>query len=132
MDIEPCSTNVERIEYEVADVIEHDEYDNKDMAIEGELDEIVVKALEGYNQFIDMADVGEARFKARMGEVGLQYLKLASDTIGKKASMKEHKDKLVVKKQTAGPKTVNQNVIVDRNDILKMLLADDPDTGKSE
>ena len=40
-----------------------------------------------------------------------------------KGGLKQHKDKLEVTKQTGGgPKTVNNNLIVDRNELIKELM----------
>lgn len=96
-------------------------YDNKDEEIEGTFQEVYDKAMDGFDRLQDEMDGGDERFKARLGEVSVQHLNVALDAAKQKARLKEHKDKLESKIKNSGPKTVNNNIIVDRNELLRAL-----------
>lgn len=126
LDIEPNTTEVTRLEQKTTLVVA-DDYDAKDDEIEASIQEVYDKAMSGYERIQDECEDIEGRYLPRMMEVGVQHLKAALDAAQVKARIKESKDKLSAKAKTAGPKTVNQNLIVSREDLLKML-----DGGESE
>ena len=70
----------------------------------------------------DITAMVEGKYAARNAEVAAVYLNTALNAAKEKSGQKEHKDKLSVAKQNAGkPGTVNNNLIMDRNDLIKML-----------
>lgn len=122
-DIEPGTTLVTR-EEQRTELITVDEYDVKDAEIEEQMQEVYDKAMSGYETIQDECEDIEGKYKARMMEVGVQHLKMALDAAEAKARMKEMKDKLKGKNAAGnGPKTVNNNLFVNREDLLKTLMA---------
>ena len=96
-------------------------YDDKDKEIDTQLQEVYDAGMSAFeNQFIE-ADQVDPRFKARSGEVAVQFLATALEAAKAKSTYKMHKDKLVATVSKA-PSTVNNNLIVaDRNELLKNL-----------
>lgn len=120
LDIEPSSTVVTRVEQKSSLTVAQD-YDEKDNELESNFQEIHDKALSGYERIQDECEDIEPRYLPRMMEVGVQHLKMALDAAEAKAKIKELKDKIAAKTKSAGPKTVNQNLFVNREDLLKAL-----------
>jgi hypothetical protein len=127
-DIEPGTTLVTRAEQHT-DLIVPTDYDEKDTEIEESIQEVYDKAMSGYERIQDECEDIEGRYLPRMMEVGVQHLKMALDAAEAKQRMKELKDKLSVKTKTVGPKTVNNNLVISREELLKTMFRDelDPD-----
>lgn len=119
-DIEPGTTLITRTEQKSEMIISVD-YDDKDVEIEKSMQEIYDKAMSGYETIQDECEDIEGKYKARMMEVGVQHLRMALDAVQSKAKMKELKDKMRGK-SNSGPKTVNNNLIVSREELLKTLM----------
>jgi len=108
------------------ELVEPDDYDDKDKELENQLENIYQKAMEGYEAQQDVLDVVEGKFAARNAEVAVTFLHAALSSVSQKTKLKEHKDKIKVKENTSAvPKVVNQNLFVNRNDLLKELLKQD-------
>lgn len=122
-DIEPGTTLITRQEQKT-ELVAVVDYDDKDVEIEEAIQEVYDKAMSGYEVIQDECEDIEGKYKARMMEVGVQHLKMALDAAEAKARMKELKDKLKGK-TAAGPKTVNNNLIVNREDLLRTLMSVD-------
>jgi Mg2+/Co2+ transporter CorB len=121
-DIEPCTTETIRTEQRT-ELVEIDEYDEKDTEIEDAFQEVFDKAMSTYEIIQDEIEDIEGKFKARMMEVGNQHLNTALAAAREKAKMKADKDKLKQKQAAGnGPKTVNNNLIMSREDLLKTLF----------
>lgn len=127
-DIEPGTTLVTRAEQHT-DLVVPVDYDEKDTEIEESIQEVYDKAMSGYERIQDECEDIEGRYLPRMMEVGVQHLKMALDAAEAKQRMKELKDKLSAKTKTVGPKTVNNNLVISREDLLKTMFKDelDPD-----
>jgi hypothetical protein len=121
LNIEPESTIMTRMERET-ELSKAPEYDEKDDEIEIGYQEIADKAINAFGVLTDEAESVEGRYKARIAEVAANYLGMALDANKAKAKLKEHKDKLV-KKTQQGSKTVNNTVIINREELLKTILA---------
>lgn len=120
-DIEEGSTEI--VEYErETELVESEDYDEKDNEIEENYQEIYDRAMEGYDVLADEIEECDPKYKARIGEVSLQHLNVALNAAKNKAHMKEHKDKLKAKERSGGNKTVNNTLIVDRNTLLKEIM----------
>lgn len=102
------------------------EYDEKDLELEEGYQEIADKALSGYERLVDEIDSVEGKYMGRLSEVAVGHLNTALAAVNAKAKLKEHKDKLV-KRTTTGPKTVNNTVIFNREDLLETLFSKKPD-----
>lgn len=121
-DIEPGTTIVEYRESLPTELVAHQEYDEKDQEIESQFQEVYDRAMNAFEVQTDIIDVVEGKFVARNAEVAVQFLNAALAAAKEKSALKQHKDKIDVAKTSAGtPNTVNQNLIVDRNEILKLL-----------
>ena len=127
-DIEPGTTLVTRQEQKT-ELITLDEYDEKDVEIEDAIQEVYDKAMSGYERIQDECEDIEGRYLPRMMEVGVQHLKMALDAADQKRRIKELKDKLSAKTKNTGPKTVNNNLVISREELLRALFKDelDPD-----
>jgi hypothetical protein len=124
LDIEP--TELEKIEYEKP-LKRLEDYDDKDAEIEEQAHEIFNEAMKGYHNLEQFLQAIEPKYRARMAEVALQYLKTGLDAANAKAKQKETKDKLTLREmiaQNSGQKTGNTtNILVsaDRNEFLREL-----------
>ena len=128
LDIEPGTTVVEYQESAPTELVLHTEYDDKDNEIEDQFQEVYDKAMDAFDAQSDITDQVEGKYAARNAEVAAQFLNTALNAAKEKSSMKAHKDKLDVAKVRAGaPGTVNQNLIMDRNDVLRALLGNNKD-----
>ena len=109
------------------ELIVAEQYDNKDTEIEGQFQEVYDAAMGAFESQFQEAELVEGKYKARSGEVAVQFLNAALEAARSKSDLKQHKDKMTVDiSRHVGPKTVNNNLIVgDRNEILKKLMGND-------
>jgi hypothetical protein len=123
--IEEGTTIVEYKESLPAELVDHQEYDEKDDEIEGQFQEVYTKAMDAFDVQSDIVDTVEGKYAARNAEVAVQFLNAALNAAKEKGGLKQHKDKLEATKQNGGgPKTVNNNIIIDRNELLRNILKD--------
>lgn len=121
-DIEENSTPVEYRE-RTTELVEANEYDTKDNEIEEQIQEVYDSAMSAFETQMDEAELVEGKYKARNGEVAVQFLNAALTAIKEKSGLKQHKDKVAVTKGKLGPAKVENNIIVaDRNDILRNIM----------
>lgn len=123
LNIEPASTEVVKYQRKT-ELTPYQEFDDKDTEIEESYQEIYDAAMTGYDNLQEMIDTADTKFAARLGEVSVQHLNVALAAAGKKAHLKENKDKLLARAK-AGPagKTTNNIVLVeDRNELLRRLM----------
>lgn len=118
-DLEPettISTHVER-ETELTD---SSEYDNKDIELEESYQEILDKALTTFERLQDEVEDAEGKDVITLSDVSNRFLNTALYAAERKAKLKQHKDKLAVSRgRLPAPKTVNQTLIINREDLLK-------------
>lgn len=131
-DIEAGTTVVTRTEAIPAPVVATEIYDEKDIEVEGQFQEVYEAAMTAFEATTNSIETIEPKFRARNEEVAVQYLTTALAAANAKAVVKQHKDKLVVAQAKATtPHTVNQNLIVDdRNNILRALLTQKKEQNK--
>lgn len=124
LDIEPGTTIVPTTEMVPTERTPCEEYDPKDDEIEEQFQEVYDVAMTAFETTSETVSSIEPKYRARNEEVAIQYLNTALAAARDKAALKQHKDKISITKfKAAGPKTVNNNLIVaDRNDMLKNLL----------
>lgn len=122
LDIESGTTIVPRNE-RTTELVEAEQYDEKDDEIEEQIQEVYNAAMDAFEVQMDEVETVEGKFKARNGEVAVQFLNAALAAAKEKSSLKQHKDKITVaQNKLTGPKTVNNNLIVaDRNELMKTL-----------
>ena len=120
--IETGSTIVEYQESLPTELTDHEEYDEKDAEIEGQFQEVYDKAMDAFDAQSDIVDTVEGKYAARNAEVAVQFLNAALNAAKEKGGLKQHKDKLDVAKQNAGkPNHLHQNVIMDRNEMIRLI-----------
>lgn len=96
-------------------------YDDKDKEVEGQFNEVYDAAMGAFETQSQETELVEGKYKARSGEVAVQFLNTALEAAKSKSQQKQHKDKLSTITNKA-PGTVNNNLIVaDREDLLKNL-----------
>jgi len=121
--IEPGTTLVDT-QKSTTELVVVEEYDEKDDEIEGQFQEVYDAAMDAYEGSTDgdIQDI-EPKYRARNMEVAVQYLNTALNAAKMKSDVKMHKDKLgaSTKNKPGGAKTVNNNLIVDRNDLLRAM-----------
>lgn len=124
--IEPNTTTITTSERTSTDISETttEDYDNKDIEIETQFQEVYDLALDAYDSQMNVSGDVEGRYAARNGEVAVQFLNTALAAAKEKSNIKTNKDKLsVAKGKLKGSGTTNNNLIVaDRNEILKAMM----------
>jgi hypothetical protein len=97
-------------------------YDPKDNEVDGQFQEVYDAAMGAFESQYAEAEMVEGKYKARAGEVAVQFLNTALAAAQSKSTLKQHKDKITRAVAGAGPKTINNNLIVaDRNELLRDL-----------
>lgn len=115
------STQVTSVVHESAPLVDHVEYDSKDNELEQQFQAIYDAALGAFADQAGLVDKIDPKFAARSMEVANAFLNTALAATKERASLKHHKDALVVKQATAKSVTNNTtNIIADRNDLLRM------------
>lgn len=128
LEIEPGTTIATVVERST-DLIVSDQMDEKDQEIDEQMQEIYDAAMSAFDKQSTDSEIIEPKYRARNQEVAVQFLNTALNAAKEKSTMKQHKDKLAVEKKAAGPKTLNQNLIVaDRNEVLKHIMKKDDET----
>ena len=97
---------------------EHVSYDEKDSEIDNQFQTIFDLALDAYNEQLNVMEDLEPSFTLKNAELANHYLQTALEAAKSKMQMKQSKDKL----SKAAAKTVNNNLIMDRNDMLKLMM----------
>lgn len=134
LNIEP--TEVDKVYYEKKPLTKVEGYDTKDVEIEEQVQEIFNESMQGYRTLESFLDAIEPKYRARMAEVALQYLKTGLDAANSKAKQKENKDKIDLKQlisnNTGSKNTTNVIVTADRNEFLRELrnMANSPVDGE--
>ena len=121
--IESGSTEVDVYHREPTELVEHEEYDEKDDEIEANFQDVYDNAMEGHDVLVDEMDDADSKDKAKLAELAVKHLGVALDASKAKAALKQHKDKLKEAKNKSknNSKTVN-NIIIDRNELLKQIM----------
>ena len=100
----------------------HDPYDSKDIEIEDQFQNVYDKAMNAFDIQQEEAQDIEGKYLARNTEVANALLTTALQAAKEKASLKQHSDHLELKKNQGGNVTnIQNNVVMDRNEILKMM-----------
>jgi len=122
MGIEKGTTIIEYEESLPAELVEHEQYDEKDNEIENQFQVVYDKAMDAFDAQSDITDQVEGKYAARNAEVAAQFLNTALNAAKEKGGQKQHKDKLDVAKKNVGkPNTVNNNVIMDHSEMMRLI-----------
>lgn len=120
-DLPECTTIVSTEYISKEEVVSTDEYDDKDIEIESQIQDVYELAIEAYHNQVGIINNIEPQFSSRNAEVANQFLGTALDAIREKRQIKQHKDKIKQQK-TISNNTVNNNLIIDRNEMLRLML----------
>ena len=99
-------------------------YDQRDLSIDGQLDEIQQRALHLANAVQQGIEYAEPKYLPRLGEVAIIALNAALDAVKQKADIKKHKDKLSGSSVTAIHTTTNNTLVVSRSELLRQSVAE--------
>jgi autotransporter translocation and assembly factor TamB len=101
-----------------------DQYDDKDTEIEQQFQEVYDAGMSAFEQQFSEADMVEGKYKARAGEVAVQFLNTALAAAQAKSNLKMHKDKITATAlKNSKPNTVNNNLVVaTQAEILRRLM----------
>lgn len=122
LDIDEHSTPVEYHE-RTTELTDSIEYDDKDVEIEEQIQEVYDSAMGAFENQMDEAELVEGKYKARNGEVAVQFLNAALNAAKERSHLKQHKDKVAVTKgKLTGAKVENNIIVADRNDILRNIV----------
>jgi hypothetical protein len=122
-DIEEGTTIIEQDIIPVVHNSECELYDNKDSEIEEQYQIIFNAALQAYsNQIVALERGGDPATNHKVLDVANNFLKTALDSTKAKAELKKSKDKNIIASSTKN--VTNNNLIIDRNELLKQLLKD--------
>jgi hypothetical protein len=124
LDIEEGTTEQEKVKYNFP-TKQSEHYDPKDREIERQAHEVFEEAMSGYKSLDQIIENMEPKYRARMAEVALQYLKTALDATDHKSKQKESIEKLSIQKEKVQKTSSSGNnttvYVGDRNDILKQI-----------
>jgi hypothetical protein len=126
LNLEPNTTMIPTVERAPSELVKADSYDEKDDEIDKGIQEVFDAAMTAFENAQNEENITQARGPAASpAEVGNMFLNTALNAMKAKSQVKMHKDKMdVTANKNAGPKTLNQNIILaDRNDLLKELMS---------
>lgn len=130
-DVEPNSTEVVRAKFIFKELVKHEEYDDKDDEIENDIQMVYKLALEAYKDTMKESNMDDPKGKAAMVEQASSFLNTALQAAKEKSSQKQAKDKNKLSrekiKNDAG-KGANDLLTMDRNQLLRMLKGEEPET----
>ena len=121
-DIEACSTviDVEQVESEI---VEEKLYDDKDVEIENQYENIYNTALLAYAAQAGTVSMGvDPRYQSRNMEVANGFLNTALAAAKEKANLKQQKEKLKTVNSSAETNITNNNLIMDRDELLRIMM----------
>jgi hypothetical protein len=123
LDIESGSTMIEYNEPAQSSdpVIIEGVYDEKDKEIEEQFQEVYEAAMLQFEVQTGVCDDVEGKYAARNAEVAVQFLTAALSAVQAKSGVKSNKDKLLVKAMNSDPVSKGKNIVLDRNELMKML-----------
>lgn len=108
-------------------------YDDIDLSIESQFQEVYDTALEAYQIQADEAELVEGKYKARNQEIAVQLLQTALNAAANRSTLKTNKEKIRIaemKTRSSGSVTNNNTIVGTTSEILKMMReakkAEDP------
>lgn len=120
--IKKGSTEMVSVQRKTIDLVKPEQYDDKDVEIEKDYQEIADSALNIVELLRGQLGNSEPKYMARLAEVIGQQLNTALSAVDKKAKLKSGKDNYLLRKEKATtPKSVNQTLIINREALLDMM-----------
>lgn len=126
--IEPGTTMIAQVQVD-QDMLQPVEYDDKDMEVEDQLQTVFTAAMSAFETQQMNSEGTDPKFQSRAMEVANTFLNTALAAALGKSQLKQHKDKLkkIVPANTTN-NTTNNNLIMDRNELLRMIRNSDNET----
>lgn len=119
--IEPRTTIIDVMQVE-SEVVEEKLYDDKDVEIENQYENIYNTALLAYAAQASTVSMGaDPRSQARNMEVANGFLNTALAATKEKANLKQQKEKIKTIK-SSDTNITNNNLIMDRNELLRIMM----------
>jgi hypothetical protein len=115
--IEPGTTEVVVEEVVSGELVTLDSYDEKDREIESQFQEVYDTAMTSFADQAGLLLQSDPKYRSRNMEVANAFLNTALSAAREKSLLKLGKEKIL----KGVPSTVNNNLIMDRNELLKML-----------
>ena len=97
LNIESGTTPMTTIE-RTSELVPAEEYDDKDEEIDEQFQEVYDSTMGAFEGQMEEAELVEGKYKARNGEVAVQFLNAALSAAKEKSNMKQHKDKSAIAK----------------------------------
>ena len=95
----------------------------EDIQLQSQYNTIYKQALNAYEQQAELAADVDPKFSARNAEVAAQFLTIALNATKDRTDAKFKRAKIKIAQGDMGtPKTLNNNLIMSRNELLKMLV----------
>lgn len=119
-EIESGTTILHKPEYDTNGMVLYDQYDEKELEIESQYQTIYTAAFAAFTDQVMSNQRGEnpAMYGKNL-EAAAKFLSTALDAVKEKAELKHKKDKTVIK--SAPTNVTNNNLIMDREDLIEML-----------
>lgn len=120
-DLEPGSTIVDQVVTTSAPTEQPIQYDDKDQEINDQLQQVFDAAFGAFEAQRLATEGMNPQFQNRALEVASTFLNTALAAVNSKSQFKQAKDKIV--KPSGNVNNTTNNLIMDRDDMLKMLMA---------
>lgn len=128
-DIESGTTAITSYEAENLPSMLFEPYDDKDVEIEDQFQEVYEKAMTAFTSQMDDCAIVDPKYTARKSEVAAVFLNTALAAAKEKASLKQTKEKLIIASIASKKIVTNNNLVVtSRNDLLKLLAGNSKST----
>ncbi len=120
-DIEPGTTLVNRPVFDDNGMVNYESYDEKEQEIEAQYQTIYSAAFAAFTDQVMSAQRGtDPGYHGKNLEAAAKFLSTALDAVKEKAELKHKKDKLTTK-NVSPTNVTNNNLIMDREDLISML-----------
>lgn len=126
LDIESGTTTMTTTE-RTTDLVVASDYDDKDNEIEEQFQEVYDAAMGAFEGQMEEAELVEGKYKARNGEVAVQFLNAALNAAKERSGLKQHKDRTrIAEGKLAGDAAKRTDVVIaDRNELLKAMFGEE-------
>lgn len=120
-EIEPGTTVISKPDYDDNGMVVYESYDEKEQEIEAQYQTIYTAAFAAFTTQVSSAQYGsDPSYHGKNLEAAAKFLSTALDAVKEKAELKHKKDKFT-NKQPIQTNVTNNNLIMDREDFIKML-----------
>lgn len=124
--VEKGTTMVERAKFISRTLIRHEDYDDKDVELEGDLETIYQKAMEAFEDTINVRFSDDPKSEILAKSQANEFLKTALVAVKEKGTIKSNKEKNVIARERISKtsSTDSGKISMDRNELLRMLRSE--------